>query len=150
MQVQQIMSRRLKVVESSATLLDAAKLMRDADVGALPVTEGGRPIGIVTDRDIVVRAVADEQDPARVYVREVVTPRISTIYADQDVSEAAKLMASDQVRRLLVIDRERTPVGVVSLGDLARTAETKEPGAEALSGVSDAEHPHSWQNAKHP
>src|SRR4051812_22621527 len=149
MQVQELMTRNLKVIESGATLLDAAEIMRDEDIGALPVTEGGRPIGMLTDRDIVVRAVADQKDPAQVFVREVITPRLSTIYADQDVADAARLMAVDQVRRLLVLDHQQNPVGIVSLGDIGRSQAVGE-GTQALSGVSQPEHPHSWQQAKHP
>jgi len=149
MQVQELMTRNVKVIESGATLLDAAEMMRDADIGALPVTEGGRPIGMLTDRDIVVRAVADQKDPAQVFVREVITPRLSTIYADQDINDAAGLMAADQVRRLLVLDHQQNPVGIVSLGDIGRSQAVGE-GAQALSGVSQPEHQHSWQQAKHP
>jgi CBS domain-containing protein len=146
MQVHEVMSKNLKTIDSSASLIEAAELMRSADVGALPVAEGGRPIGMLTDRDIVVRAVAELKDPANTTVREVITPRLSTIYADRDVNEAAELMAKDQVRRLLVIDHHQAPVGIVSLGDLALSQGAPGAGARALKGVSEDQHEHTWQN----
>jgi CBS domain-containing protein len=150
MQVSQLMTTPVLSVESSATLVEAAGMMRDADTGALPVLEGGRPIGMLTDRDIVVRAIAAEKDPIQTTVREVITPRVTTIYDDQEVEEAAKLMADDQVRRLLVISRDQRPLGVLSLGDLARSESAQREGAKALQGTSESEHDHTWQNAKHP
>jgi CBS domain-containing protein len=137
MQVQELMSRNVKVIDSTATLLEAAELMRDEDIGALPVADAGRPIGMLTDRDIVVRALADYKDPNQTRVRDIITPRLSTIYADQDVSEAAELMAKQQVRRLLVIDHDKAPVGILSLGDIGKTNTASSAGAHALHGVSE-------------
>lgn len=150
MQVRELMTTPVKTIESSATIAEAAGLMRDQGAGVLPVVEGGRPIGMLTDRDIVVRAVAAEKDPVLTSVREVVTPRLTTVYDDQDVEDAAKLMADDQVRRLLVIDHEQRPLGVLSLGDLARSGSEARASAQALKGVSEPERGQSWQNAKHP
>lgn len=120
MQVQELMTKNVKVIDSTATLHEAAEMMRDADIGVLPVADGGRPIGMLTDRDIVVRALADWKDPAQTRVRDVITPRVRTIYADRDVSEAAELMAKEQIRRLLVLDHQQVPVGILSLGDIGR------------------------------
>lgn len=144
MQVQEIMTKNVRVIDSSTTLVEAAEIMRDEDVGALPVGDGGRPIGMLTDRDIVVRALAEYKDPAQTLVREVITPRLTTIYADRDVSEAAELMAKDQVRRLLVIDHRQAPVGILSLGDIGRNQYASQAGAHALGGVSD-DTQHSWR-----
>ncbi len=128
-QVQQLMSKNIKMIDPSATLVQAAEIMRDNDVGALPVGDGERPIGMLTDRDIVVRALAEYKDPAQTTVREVITPRLSTIQADKDVSEAAELMAKDQVRRLLVLDHMQAPVGIISLGDIGRSQLASSAGA---------------------
>jgi CBS domain-containing protein len=134
MQVQQLMTPSVKTIDSTATVLDAAEMMRDEDIGALPVADAGRPIGMLTDRDIVVRALADYRDPTQTRVRDIITPRLSTVYQDQDVAEAADVMARDQVRRLLVLDREQRPVGVLSLGDIGKQSEQ---GARALQGTSE-------------
>lgn len=146
MQVQELMTKSVKMIEPSTTLVEAAEIMRDEDTGALPVGTDRRPTGILTDRDIVVRALADYKDPAQVTAGEVMTPRLSTVYVDQDVREAAELMAKDQVRRLVVLDHNQDPVGVLSLGDLAQSQFATSAGAQALQGVTAHEHEHSWQN----
>jgi CBS domain-containing protein len=147
MQVRELMTKVVTMIDSSATLVEAAELMREEDVGVLPVGDSGRPIGMLTDRDIVIRALADDKDPANTSVREVLTPRVTTIYEDRDVGEAAELMAKDQVRRLLVVDHQQNPVGIISLGDLGRSDVASTEGVHALKGVTDAlEREHSWQS----
>jgi CBS domain-containing protein len=147
MQVRDLMTRAVKIIDASATLLEAAEVMRDEDVGILPVGDAGRPIGMLTDRDIVVRALAEYKDPANTSVREVITPRLTTIYEDRGVEEAADLMAKDQVRRLLVVDHRQAPVGIISLGDIARSDLVTTDGVHALKGVTDpVERDHSFQN----
>jgi len=131
------MSRNVKVIDSTATLLEAAEMMRDQDIGAIPVADANRPIGMLTDRDIVVRALADYRDPNQTRVRDIITPRLSTVYEDQDVQEAAALMAKDQVRRLLVIDHQQAPVGILSMGDLGKSDTGSGSAADALKGVSE-------------
>jgi CBS domain-containing protein len=150
MQVQELMSRNVQMIESSATLQEAAEMMRTSEVGALPVAEGGRPIGMLTDRDIVVRAIAELKDPTQTLVREVITPRLSIVYADQDVREAAELMAKDQIRRLLVVDAQQAPIGILSLGDIGRSTAASDAGAQALQGISEPEHQHAWQQSSKP
>src|SRR4051812_46594229 len=129
------MTPSVKTIDSTATVLEAAEIMRDQDVGALPVADAGRPIGMLTDRDIVVRALADYRDPSQTRVRDIITPRLSTVYDDQDVTEAADVMARDQVRRLLVLNRQQAPVGILSLGDIGKGQEQE--GARALQGTSE-------------
>lgn len=141
MQVQELMTKNVKVIDSTATLHEAAEMMRDADIGVLPVADAGRPIGMLTDRDIVVRALADYKDPAQTRVRDVITPRVRTIYADRDVNEAAELMAKEQIRRLLVLDHHQVPVGILSLGDLGRGDSASTQAAHALHGVSEPDRP---------
>jgi CBS domain-containing protein len=144
------MTRNVKVIDSTATLLEAAELMRDADIGALPVADAGRPIGMLTDRDIVVRALADYKDPNQTRVRDIITPRLSTIYADQDISEAAELMAKQQVRRLLVLDHDKAPVGILSLGDIGKADSAASEGAHALHGVSEPHREYEAQRGSKP
>jgi CBS domain-containing protein len=137
MQVQELMTPSVKTIDSTATVLEAAEIMRDQDVGALPVGDAGRPIGMLTDRDIVVRALADYRDPSQTRVRDIITPRLSTVYHDQDVNEAADVMARDQVRRLLVLNRQQAPVGILSLGDIGKSPSLRSEGARALQGTSE-------------
>jgi CBS domain-containing protein len=141
MQVQEVMTKTVKVIDSTATLLEAAEMMRDEEIGALPVANAGRPIGMLTDRDIVVRALASYKDPGQTRVRDIITPRLTTIYADQDISEAAALMAHQQIRRLLVVDHDQAPVGILSLGDIslseADELRSASASSQALKGVSE-------------
>jgi len=105
-------------VGQEVTLTDAARQMRDADVGVLIVTQGPEVRGVLTDRDIVVRAVADELDPATTRIAEIVTHDLVAVSPGDDIDTVAEMMRTHSVRRLPVLDGERL-VGVVSLGDLA-------------------------------
>lgn len=105
-------------VGQEVTLTDAARQMRDADVGVLIVTQGPEVRGVLTDRDIVVRAVADELDPATTRIAEIVTHDLVAVSPGDDIETVAEMMRTHSVRRLPVLDGERL-VGVVSLGDLA-------------------------------
>jgi CBS domain-containing protein len=134
MQVKELMTKSVKTIEAGATLQEAAQMMRELDVGVLPVSNGGKPTGMLTDRDIVVRALADSRDPTQTCVQDIITPRVCSILEDRDVQEAAELMAKEQVRRLLVVDEQRRAVGILSLGDLSRgSAETA--AETAMEGV---------------
>src|SRR4051794_32245747 len=119
MQVKDIMTRDVETVAPHSTLQEAAELMKRLDVGTLPVCDGRRLVGMVTDRDITIRGVARGTDSFEERVRDVMTPEVIFCFAAQDVHEAAALMEQKQVRRLVVLDREHQLVGVVSLGDLA-------------------------------
>jgi CBS domain-containing protein len=119
MLVREVMTRDAQVVGPEDTIQEAADKMKDFDVGPLPVCEGDRLLGLVTDRDIAVRATAEGFDPWTTKVREVMTPGVIFCFEDQDVAEAARLMKDKQVRRLVVLNRDKRPVGIVTLGDLA-------------------------------
>jgi len=106
-----------RTVAPDDTIQNAARIMRDEDTGAVPVVEDGRPIGMLTDRDIVIRAVADDGMINRP-VREIVTTGIVCVTPDMSTREANELMSEHQVRRLPVVENDRI-VGIVSLGDLA-------------------------------
>ncbi|HEY8583861.1 MAG TPA: CBS domain-containing protein [Capillimicrobium sp.] len=116
--VNEVMTHDPVVVEPSTTLTEAARFMRDSDVGPLLVAEGGSLTGIVTDRDIVVRAIADGRDPSSTKVSDVVTGSVTTVTPDQSASDAARIMREQDVRRLPVVQDGR-PVGIVAIGDLA-------------------------------
>ena len=129
MKVRDIMTKGAECVTPSTTQQDGARKMKNLDVGSLPVCENDRLVGMLTDRDIVVRAIADGCDTKTTTVREVMTPDIVYCFEDQDVQEAARLMEENQVRRLVVLNRDKRLVGVLSLGDIA-----VETGDEHLTG----------------
>ena len=138
------MTAHARCVGPDNTLVEAAGLMRELDVGALPVCEGDRLEGIVTDRDIVLRATADGRDPNSMLVREVMSHSIVHIFADQEVEEAVHLMEDCQVRRLPVLSRAKRLVGIVSLGDIATSSNPAFSGM-ALRDVSQPRQPTARQ-----
>jgi CBS domain-containing protein len=122
------MTTRPRAVTSDTPVTQVAELMEAEDVGSIPVLEGEQLTAIVTDRDIVVRAVARGKDPRGMPVREVFTTEVVTVGPDQDLSDALRIMASNQVRRLPVVDEENRLVGVVSQADVALEAKEKSVG----------------------
>jgi len=136
MLLKEIMTHNVEVVSPGDTLEQAARKMEELNVGPMPVCEGNRVVGMLTDRDITVRAVAAGCDPKATLVADVMTQEIISCYEDQDVRDAARLMEEKQIRRLLVLSRANQLVGIVSLGDLATEAgDPGEPG-EVLKKVS--------------
>lgn len=134
MKVSEVMTTELETVRADQTAREAASFMLRADAGSIPVCDGQRVIGMITDRDIAVRGVAEGRDPSTP-VSELMSKDIICARADDDVDEVARRMSDEQVRRLPVIDAEENLVGIISLGDLAR--ETRGESAEqALEGVS--------------
>lgn len=119
MKVHQIMTAHARSVSPDNMLVEAAGLMRQLDVGALPVCADGKVMGMITDRDIVIRATADGRDPNGTSVADVMTSSVVTVYADQEVEDAARAMQQHEVRRLPVLDRGHRLVGTLSLGDVA-------------------------------
>jgi CBS domain-containing protein len=119
MQLKEIMTPGVEVIAPEATLQEAAEKMRHLDIGPLPVCDGDRLVGLLTDRDITVRAVAEGRNPATTQVREVMTPEVIYGYEEQDSQDAARLMEQYQIRRLPVLNHAKRLVGIVSLGDLA-------------------------------
>jgi CBS domain-containing protein len=137
MKLNDVMTRDVEVIHPDAPVQEAAKKMHELDVGSLPICDGQRLVGTLTDRDMVIRAVAQGRNPATTSVREIMTPEVIYVFEDQDVKEAAKLMQEKQIRRLPIISRDKRLVGIVSLGDLAvDTGEEKLVG-ETLTEVSE-------------
>jgi CBS domain-containing protein len=134
MQVKEVMTENVSVVEPDTQIPQIARKMRDEDIGSLPVVENERLVGMVTDRDIVVRAVAEGQDVRTATAREAMSPRILYCFDDQTVEEVLENMGEQQIRRLPVVDRDKRLVGVVSLGDLAKSAKKK--AGDALKEIS--------------
>lgn len=136
MKVRKIMTEGVRCIAPETTLQEAAKQMRDLDVGPLPICDQDRLAGVLTDRDITVRAVAEGRDPTTTPVREVMTTDVSYCFDDDDVEACARLMKEKQIRRVLVLDRGKRLVGIVSLGDLALEGRDEELSAETLEAVS--------------
>jgi len=133
--VREVMTDRPRCVTPETPISEAARLMKSDDVGSLPIIEGERLAGIVTDRDIVLQAVAEEKDPRGMPVREVASRELVTIGPEEDLSEALRLMASHQVRRIPVVDEDSRLVGIVAQADIAREVKDKDSG-QMLQGIS--------------
>jgi CBS domain-containing protein len=141
MKIKDVMTRNVAVVHPSTTIEEAADLMKTHDVGLLPVCEGERLVGVLTDRDITVRAVAVGQSPVTTMVSDAMTPDIYSVFDDQDVEDAARVMKQQQVRRVVVLDGDKRLVGIASLGDLAvDTADAMLTG-EVVERVSEPPEP---------
>ena len=135
MKVSEVMTRDVQTVRPDQRVQDAASFMLSADAGSIPVIDGDRLIGMITDRDIAVRGIAKGYGPDTP-VRELMTDDIVCARADDDVDDVASKMSEAQVRRLPVIDEHERLCGIVSLGDLSRDAD-EDAAAEALEGVSE-------------
>jgi CBS domain-containing protein len=135
MQIKDVMTSEAHLIDPAAKIVEAARAMRDSGVGALPVGEGDRLVGMVTDRDIVVRALAAGRQPDTP-VREAMSDKLLYCFDDQPTEEVAANMGDNQVRRLPVLNREKRLVGIVSLGDLSTNDATREAG-QALKSISE-------------
>ena len=136
MKLREIMTDNVEVIHPDDTLQTAAEKMRDRDIGFLPVCDGDRLIGVLTDRDLITRALADGMDSKTMLGRDLVTSPAIYCFDDQSVDEAAKLMHDNQIRRLVVLSRDNQMVGVISLGDLAMNIDDKKSG-DVLQSVSE-------------
>ena len=135
MKAHDVMTRDVKVTHPDQPIQEAARLMAENDVGALPVGEGDQLIGMITDRDLAVRALAAGKGP-QTLVREAMTAAIKYCFEDEDTDEVARNMGYIQIRRLPVVNHEKQLVGIISLRDLADTPESLGSAGEALSGIS--------------
>lgn len=141
MQIREVMTSDYKVVKPDCTIKEAASFMLSEDTGSLPVCDGETVLGMITDRDIAVRAVAEGRDPS-CSVSEFMTDHLVIARESDDVNEIAQKMSDNQVRRLPVIDDNKKLVGVVSLGDLARS-DSEFASSFALEGVSEKSELHN-------
>lgn len=139
MQIREVMTEKIDLVNPTTTLAEAARKMREDDVGALPVGEGDSLVGMITDRDITVRAIAEGKDPAATTVRDAMSDQVLYCFEDQSTEEVAANMGRRQIRRLPVVNRDKRLVGIVSLGDLSAGGANKEAG-EALGLISETAH----------
>lgn len=140
MKVKDIMTDQVAFVNPTATIVEAAQLMQKHNIGAVPVCEGQDVVGIVTDRDIVVRNVAHGKDPSITPVKDVMSSRVKVVTPEMNLNEAAMIMAHEQVRRLPVVENNRL-VGIVALGDLATQAKYDVELAGTLGEISHPSNP---------
>ena len=147
--VADVMTAHVRVIGPDDTVQQAAQLMRDQNIGALPVSDGDRLVGMLTDRDMALRLVADGRDPARTKVREVMTPDLRYVFEDEDLAHAAENMAEQNVRRLPVVNRDKRLVGVLSLGDLAANGNQRWLAGRALADALQETDGHETDQPAH-
>jgi CBS domain-containing protein len=141
MRISEAMTRDVRICTPSQTIREVARTMGEIDAGAMPVGENDRLIGMITDRDITVRAVAQGKGPDTP-VREIMSEHVEYCYDDEDLGRVAQGMAEARVRRLPVVNREKRLVGILSLGDVARKEAQPNVVAEAVAEVSTPGGPH--------
>jgi CBS domain-containing protein len=122
------MTSNPRSVDTSSTVVEAARLMKEADVGPIPVVDGDRLVGIVTDRDIAIRVVAEGKDPQSVTVGEIASKDLVTVDPQQELDEALRLMAQHQVRRLPVVEEDGRLVGILAQADVAQQGDDTKTG----------------------
>lgn len=136
--ISQVMTRGVETISAAATLEQAAKTMRTHNVGILPVIENEKLAGVITDRDIAVRAVSARLRPEMTRVRDMMTPRVIACYEDEDITKASLLLENNFIHRLIVLDRDDKLVGLVSLSDIAAKTRSEALSGHVLSKVSVA------------
>lgn len=140
MRIADAMTRNVQLVNPTQSIVEAAQMMADCDCGSLPVAENDKLVGMITDRDIVVRALARGKSPDT-RIKEVMSPEIKYCFEEDDLNNVARNMGDLQIRRLPVVDKNKNLVGIISLGDIAITDEV--PAAEALSEISEPASQHT-------
>ena len=146
MKVSEVMSRDVRIASPQDSISRAARVMVEIDAGSLPVGENDRLIGVITDRDIAVRAVAKDKPPTTP-VRDIMSSEVLYCYDDQDLEEVAQNMADERVRRLPVVSREKRLVGIISLGDLARNEDSATAG-QTVADISKPGGEHSQTQSR--
>lgn len=146
MQLKEFINYRVEVVHPDDTLQHAAEKMKDLDVGSMPVCEGQHLVGMLTDRDITIRATAKGQDPTKTEVRDVMTADVLYCFENQDVEEAARMMQENQIRRLFVLNEDEELVGITSLGELATITGDRAMVGETLERISEPTEPGSLES----
>ena len=137
MQLKEIMTADVEVIRPDSSIADAAKKLRSLDVGSLPVCDGERLVGMITDRDITIRATADGRDPNNTLVRDCMSPEIVYCFEDQSAEEAERLMQEKQIRRLPVLTREKQLAGIIALGDLATKTDDVQQVGRTVREISE-------------
>lgn len=141
MKIRSAMTQHVEVIEPNRSITEAAKMMERLDVGVVPVCENDKLIGMVTDRDVVVRVLAKERDPDTTTVSECMTSPVFFCYDNQDITEAIDIMEQRQIRRLCVLNQSNRLVGILSLGDIATSTHRRELAGELIEKVSEPSEP---------
>jgi CBS domain-containing protein len=141
MLLRETMTQEVEAIHPDATLQEAGQKMRASNIGAVPVWDGNRLVGMLTDRDITIRATAEGRDPKLTRVGEVMTCEVIYAFEDQGVTEAARLMEEHQIRRLAILNRDKRLVGIVSAGDLALHTDNERLAGEVVERVSEPAEP---------
>lgn len=136
MRLEDVMTQPVLVVRPHSTLQETAEIMRASNVGFLPVVEHAKVVGVVTDRDIAVRGVTPGLDPIHSKISDVMTTEVVWCFEDEDVDEAARIMGDREIRRIVVLNRNRWLTGIFSLGDLAYRSQDQKLTAEVMEQVS--------------
>ena len=147
LRIKDVMTPQAEVVSPDATAEDAAAIMKTLDIGVLPVSDEQGLVGILTDRDLVVRVMAATRDPKAMLVGEAMTPSVVYCFEDDDIEHAATVMAGQQIRRLPVLDKNRKLVGIVSMGDIAVHGRDPQLTGKVLEDVSQPATPNRSDNA---
>ena len=142
MQVKEIMTCNIESINSNADLVEAARKMKSFEIGALPVWQNDELIGVITDRDITTRAVAEEKNPSKTTVEQIMTSDIYCCHEDDDIHYAAMVMEENSIHRLLVINSDNKPIGFVSLSDFAVKSNDEHLTYEVLERISEPACPH--------
>lgn len=149
LQIKDVMTPQAEVISPDATTEEAAALMKTLDIGVLPVCDEEGLVGVLTDRDLVMRVLAVTQDPKAMLVGEAMTPSVVYCFEDDEVEHAATIMAGQQIRRLPVLDRNRKLVGIVSVGDIAVHTQDRQLIGKVLEDVSQPSVPKRGDDAEH-
>jgi CBS domain-containing protein len=137
MNVSEIMTTDFEMIDATSSLTEAAEKMKSLNVGFLPVREGTRLAGLLTDRDIVIRGLAEGLDPGSTQVKDIISSEVVYCYDDDSMEDAARLMEDNQIRRLIVVNHDQTPVGILSIGDIAVKSGQEELAGEILERISE-------------
>jgi CBS domain-containing protein len=140
MKVKEIMTPDVEIISPDITIQEAAAKMKELNVGILPVGENDKLIGMVTDRDITLRCTAEGKDPNSTYVKHAFTDHVKYVFEDASLEEASKVMEDNKIRRLIVLNRDKRAVGIISLGDMVVDGDQK-IAAEALKTISKPSEP---------
>jgi CBS domain-containing protein len=149
MKLSEVMHTNVEVVSGDTTVRDAARRMKELDVGALPVRVGDVLAGMVTDRDLVVRSIARGDNPDEVRVAEVMTQEAACCYVDDSIEQASRIMSQHQIQRLLVLGRDQKLAGIVSLGDLARARGNSPTVTNTLEEIKAPTKPSAIGTSRH-
>lgn len=136
MKVRDLMSQNVKWVDPNQSLDEVAKILASDNIGSVPVCQGQQLMGMITDRDIIVRAIAQGKDPKTTKANEVMSKDVSSVSPDTDIHQASDLMAENQIRRLPVVENNQL-VGFLAIGDIAVQSIHVDEAGEALSGISE-------------